>query len=266
MTKIPPDDVLESLYKLRTHESDQLRTVLELYDIKNHQKISMPNYQKIEDDGEKKHRSETSITPETRCSRQQWLRVAGDQVAFNGEKKFAISGKQKGQCSIGDQCSFGRDVYERAQPTPKTAPPCEPLTPRGTSASRKRSFRGGSLGRPNRQPCTDFLRGICTAIPCAGKSPAMDPLIEILRTVVEEAEFAPGQACEDFHLQEETTHAAAMDRLHARDGYAHRNSRGWPLVVSTVGSDWNMGPVQVHQLPTPSRRREWRAGSVRDHA
>ena len=33
MTKIPPDDVLESLYKLRIRESDQLKNVLELYDM-----------------------------------------------------------------------------------------------------------------------------------------------------------------------------------------------------------------------------------------
>ena len=62
MTKIPPDDVVESLYKLRTRESDQLKYVLELYDMEIHQKISMPNYQKMIDDGEKKHRSETSTT------------------------------------------------------------------------------------------------------------------------------------------------------------------------------------------------------------
>ena len=31
MTKIPSDDVLESLYRLRIRESDQLKTVLELY-------------------------------------------------------------------------------------------------------------------------------------------------------------------------------------------------------------------------------------------
>ena len=47
MTKIPTDDVLESLYKLRIRECDQLKTVLELYDKKFHQKISMPNYQKM---------------------------------------------------------------------------------------------------------------------------------------------------------------------------------------------------------------------------
>ena len=47
MTKIPPDDVLESLHQLRIRESDQLKTVLELYDKDIHQKISMPNYQKL---------------------------------------------------------------------------------------------------------------------------------------------------------------------------------------------------------------------------
>ena len=46
MTKIPSDDVLESLYKLRILDSDQPKTVLELYDMKFHQKISMSNYQK----------------------------------------------------------------------------------------------------------------------------------------------------------------------------------------------------------------------------
>ena len=47
MTKIPIDDTLESLYKLRIRESDQLKTVLELYDMEIHQKISIPSYQKL---------------------------------------------------------------------------------------------------------------------------------------------------------------------------------------------------------------------------
>ena len=33
MTKIPHDDILEGLYKLRVRESDKLKTVLELYDL-----------------------------------------------------------------------------------------------------------------------------------------------------------------------------------------------------------------------------------------
>ena len=47
MSKIPSDDILESLCKLRIRESAQLKNVLELYDMEIHQKISMPNYQKL---------------------------------------------------------------------------------------------------------------------------------------------------------------------------------------------------------------------------
>ena len=47
MTKIPPDDVLESLYKLKIRKSDQIKTVLELYDMEIHHKISWPAYQKL---------------------------------------------------------------------------------------------------------------------------------------------------------------------------------------------------------------------------
>ena len=36
MTKIPPDDILEGLYKLRIRESEKLKTVLELYNMEIH--------------------------------------------------------------------------------------------------------------------------------------------------------------------------------------------------------------------------------------
>ena len=45
--KKPSDDILEGLYKLRIRESDQLKTVLELYGMELHQKISVPNYQTL---------------------------------------------------------------------------------------------------------------------------------------------------------------------------------------------------------------------------
>ena len=47
MTKIPSDDILESLYRLRIRESDQLKNVFELYDMEIHQKTSVPNHQKL---------------------------------------------------------------------------------------------------------------------------------------------------------------------------------------------------------------------------
>ena len=47
MTKIPPDDILEGLYKLRIRESEKLKTVLELYDLEFHQKKSGPDYHRL---------------------------------------------------------------------------------------------------------------------------------------------------------------------------------------------------------------------------
>ena len=47
MSKKPSGEILESLYKLTTRESDELKTVLELYDMEMNQMISVPNYQKL---------------------------------------------------------------------------------------------------------------------------------------------------------------------------------------------------------------------------
>ena len=43
MTKIPPDDILEGLYKLRIRESEKRKTVLELYNMEIHQKKLGPD-------------------------------------------------------------------------------------------------------------------------------------------------------------------------------------------------------------------------------
>ena len=47
MTKIPPDDILEGLYKLRIRESEKIKTVLELYDLETHQKKLGPDYHRL---------------------------------------------------------------------------------------------------------------------------------------------------------------------------------------------------------------------------
>ena len=58
MTKIPSDDILEGLYKLR--KSEKLKTVLELYNMEIHQKKAGPDYSQIEDNDEKKYRAEST--------------------------------------------------------------------------------------------------------------------------------------------------------------------------------------------------------------
>ena len=47
MTKIPLDDFLEGLYKLRIRESEKLKTVLELCDLEIHQKKLGPDYHRL---------------------------------------------------------------------------------------------------------------------------------------------------------------------------------------------------------------------------
>ena len=57
MTKIPPDDILEGLYKMRIRESEKLKTVLELYDLEIHQKKIGPDYHRLKRSCEKKYRA-----------------------------------------------------------------------------------------------------------------------------------------------------------------------------------------------------------------
>ena len=57
MTKIPSDDILEGLYKLRKRESEKLKTVLELYDLEIHQKKAGPDYHRLKTMVKKKYRA-----------------------------------------------------------------------------------------------------------------------------------------------------------------------------------------------------------------
>ena len=45
--RVPSDDILESLCMMRTGESDQLKTVLALYEQEIEQHLSQPTYQKL---------------------------------------------------------------------------------------------------------------------------------------------------------------------------------------------------------------------------
>ena len=47
MTKIPPDDILDGLCKLRIRESEKLKTVLDLYDLEIHHKKIGPDYHRL---------------------------------------------------------------------------------------------------------------------------------------------------------------------------------------------------------------------------
>ena len=139
MLKIPSDEILESLYKLRTCESDQLKTVLELYDMEIHQKISVPNYQKL------KTMVKRSIDQKLRLrnfdARHRKIESAAVVknrkgiigVELKEEKVSVTSGKKKGQCS------FAR--------RPLQFPPRYPRSCAKTSTHCRHTFRASPFTR-----------------------------------------------------------------------------------------------------------------------
>ena len=150
MSKIPSDDVLESLYKLRIRESAQLKTVLELCNTEIRQKISFPNYQKL------KTMVKRSIEQKLRLRnfdavKKSWKGLSG----VEGGKGICYQWKEKGQCSQGDRCSFRHGTQDLAEKPEHTAStPSEPTASRGRSVSRKRSIRGNrNNGSILLQPC-----------------------------------------------------------------------------------------------------------------
>ena len=106
MTKIPSDDILEGLYKLRIRESEKLKTVLELYDLETHQKKLGPDYHRL------KNMVKRSIEQEIR-NKNFGNRIGNFEknavVKYQGTKQRGrILGdcwqwEANGQCSEGDK-------------------------------------------------------------------------------------------------------------------------------------------------------------------
>ena len=92
MTKIPPDDILEGLNKLRIRESEKLKTVLELYDLEIHQKKIGPDC----------HRLKTMV----KRSIEQDLRNRNFGARTGNYERDAVvknqGTKQRGQRILGD--------------------------------------------------------------------------------------------------------------------------------------------------------------------
>ena len=127
MTKIPPDDILEGLYKLRIRESEKPKTVLELCDLEIHQKKLGPDYHRLKtmversidqeirnkNFGARNGNCERNAVVENQGSKQRVQRILGDcwQWEFNG------------QCSRGDNCSFRHDINKRGKMTQSNTSP-----------------------------------------------------------------------------------------------------------------------------------------------
>ena len=167
MTKIPPVDILEGLYKLRIRESEKLKTVLELYNMEIHQKKAGPDYHRLKTmvkrnieqnlrfknfEARNGHYERNAVV-KNQGTKQREQRILGDcwQWEFNG------------QCSRGDNCSFRHDINKRAKLTQLNTFWNSFMQQNERKASRTKSPRGRSpSGRMFRLPCKDYLKGTCT--------------------------------------------------------------------------------------------------------
>ena len=148
MTKIPPDDILEGLYKLRIRQSEKLKTVLELYDLETHQKKLGPDYHRL------KALVKRIIELEIR-NKNFWARNGNyerNAVVKNPGTKQSVQRilgdcwqwKTNVQCVKGDNCSFRHDVNKRGKVTPSNPSPNSFMQQNERKSSRTRSLRGKS--------------------------------------------------------------------------------------------------------------------------
>ena len=166
LTKIPHDDILEGLYKLRIRESEKLETVLELYDLETHQKKLRHDCQRlktmvkrsIEQEIRKKNfgvrngNFEKNAVVKNRETKQRVQRILGHCWQW----------ETNGQCVKGDNCSFRHDINKRGKVTPSNPSPNSFMQQNERKASRTRSPRGRSpSGRTSRWPCKEYLKGTC---------------------------------------------------------------------------------------------------------
>ena len=167
MTKIPSDDILEGLYKLRIRESEKLKNVMELYDLETHEKKLGPDYHRLKtmvkrsieqeirnkNFGARNGNYERNAVVKNQGTKQREQRTLGDFWQW----------KANGQCSEGDNCSFRHDINKRAKTTQPNPSPSSSTRQNEGNASRIRSPRGRSpSGRMFRLPCQDYLKGTCT--------------------------------------------------------------------------------------------------------
>ena len=171
MTKIPHDDILEGLYKLRIRESEKLKTVLELYDLEIHQKKKGPDYHRlktmvkrsIEQDirnkkfGARNGNYERNAVVKNQGTKQRVQRSLGNCWQW----------KANGQCSKGDTCSFRHDTNKHAKSTQPNPSPGSSTQQRVTKCiENQKSLRQKPSGKMARLPCKDYLKGTCTTPFC----------------------------------------------------------------------------------------------------
>ena len=145
MTKIPPDDILEGVYKLRIRESEKLKTVLDLYNLEIHQKKAGPDYHRLKTmvkrSIEQDLRNRNCGTRNGNYERNAVVKNQGTKQRVQRIPRDCWQWKANGQCSKGDNCSFGHEINERAKSTQPNPSPSSFMRQNERNASITRSQR-----------------------------------------------------------------------------------------------------------------------------
>ena len=142
MSKVPSDDILESLYKLRTRESAQLKNLLELYDMEIHQKISMANYQKLNTMVKRSigqnSRMKNFDARHGRIERGAVVKSRKGLTGVEGGKGICYQWKEKTSARRETSAVPSmRVTIVRKNPEHNAATPSEPTVPRGRCRRKK---------------------------------------------------------------------------------------------------------------------------------
>ena len=148
MTKIPPDEILESLWKLRIRESEKLKIVLELYNMEIHQKKIGPEYHRLKTmvkrSIEQDFRNKNLGARNGNYERNAVVKNPGTKHCVQRILGDCWQWKSNGKCSKGDNCSFRHDINKRARRTQPNSSPNSFMQQNDSNASRTRSPRGKS--------------------------------------------------------------------------------------------------------------------------
>ena len=127
MTKIPHDDILERLYKLRIRESEKLKTVLELYDLETHQKKLEPDYHRLKTmvkrSIEQEIRNKNLVSRIGNYERNAVVKNQGTKQCVQRILGDCWQWETNGQCVKGNNCSFRHDMNKRGKSSPSNPSP-----------------------------------------------------------------------------------------------------------------------------------------------
>ena len=174
VTKIPPDGILEGLYKLGIRESEKLKTVLELYDLEIHQKKLGPDYHRL------KTMVKRSIEQDIRnknFGRKKWKFMTEERRGQESREQNSVykkfleivgNGSPTGSLLKETLAVSATMSNKRGKITPVNyVSDILPCTRMSEKQSRTRSPRGKSpSGRMSRWPCKDDLKGTCNNSYC----------------------------------------------------------------------------------------------------